>query len=227
MTGETAYEQLAQVNRWLTEHNEYNTSADLYSLPNAPHECLSALEGRIGTQGPVCDGYSRAFQVLCTALDIPCVLVDGYARSSAEHEGEFHMWNSVRMPDGQWYGVDVTWNDPTVRGVSGAVSGHERDIFLLVGADTEVLGLKFSESHPPVNRAANGGVAFTNGPSLSGAAFDPLAVLSAATPGRPCAGRWSGGSSPVPAGPPRPGTPPGGPRWPPCWSGSRDSRGGS
>lgn len=177
--GGTVYDQVAQLNRWLTEHNHYNTSKDLHNLPNAPHECLSALEGNIGADGPVCDGYSRAFKVLCEKLDIPCLLVDGYAKVSSASSGEFHMWNSVKMPDGQWYGVDVTWNDPTVKGVEDAKSGREREDYLLVGADTVVFGLKFSESHPPKNRAANGGVAFINGPALSAAAFHPLAGASA------------------------------------------------
>ena len=32
------YQQLVALNRWLTEHNEYNTSADLYQIGNQPHE---------------------------------------------------------------------------------------------------------------------------------------------------------------------------------------------
>lgn len=178
VTATAPHEQAAQLNRWLTEHNEYNTSQDLQNLPNWPHECLSALVGSAGTEGPVCDGYSRAFQVLCGKLGITCVLVDGYAKVKADSAGEFHMWNSVQMPDGKWYGVDVTWNDPTVKGVSGPKSGYEREDFLMVGADTVVLGLKFSESHPPKNRAADGAVAFLNGPTLNTAAYNPMSAAS-------------------------------------------------
>ena len=104
------------------------------------------------------------------------MLVDGYAKAKADSAGEFHMWNSVQMPDGKWYGVDVTWNDPTVKGVSGPKSGYEREDFLMVGADTVVLGLKFSESHPPKNRAADGAVAFLNGPTLNTAAYNPMSA---------------------------------------------------
>ena len=178
VTATTPHEQAAQLNRWLTEHNEYNTSQDLQNIPNWPHECLSALVGSAGTEGPVCDGYARAFQVLCGKLGITCVLVDGYAKVKADSAGEFHMWNSVQMPDGKWYGVDVTWNDPTVKGVSGPKSGYEREDFLMIGADTVVLGLKFSESHPPKNRAADGAVAFLNGPTLNTAAYNPMSAAS-------------------------------------------------
>lgn len=178
VTATAPHEQAAQLNRWLTEHNEYNTSQDLQNIPNWPHECLSALVGSAGTEGPVCDGYARAFQVLCGKLGITCVLVDGYAKAKADSAGEFHMWNSVQMPDGKWYGVDVTWNDPTVKGVSGPKSGYEREDFLMIGADTVVLGLKFSESHPPKNRAADGAVAFLNGPTLNTAAYNPMSAAS-------------------------------------------------
>ena len=189
VTATAPNEQAAQLNRWLTEHNHYNTSEDLYSISNAPHECLSALEGNIGTDGPVCDGYSRAFKVLCDKLKIPCVLVDGYALTKADGPGEFHMWNSVQI-DGQWYGVDVTWNDPTVKGIDAAKSGHEREDFLLVGGDTVVFGLKFSVSHPPKNRAVNGGVAFVNGPSLSTEAFNPMAGITVLPFRDVTAGSW-------------------------------------
>lgn len=53
----TSQEQLRLLNRYFTAHNEYNTSADLDAIGNEPHECLAALEGRAGTNGPVCDGY--------------------------------------------------------------------------------------------------------------------------------------------------------------------------
>ncbi len=169
-------------NRWLTEHNEYNTSADLYSLPNEPHEALCALVGSSGTSGPVCDGYARALKVLCDQRSIPCVLVDGYARSSMEHKGEFHMWNSVQADDNNWYGVDVTWNDPSVKGGAGPKSGRENENFLFVGEETVVGGLAFSASHPPVNRAADGGISFINNPALSKTAYSGAVAEPAAQP---------------------------------------------
>lgn len=178
ITGTNSYEKVRQLNRWLTEHNEYNTTPDLTTIGNAPHECLSALAGSIGVNGPVCDGYSKAFKVLCDTLGIPCVLADGYAKPRAQDTGEAHMWNYVQMDDKGWYGVDVTWNDPMVKGVSGAKSGYENEKFLLVGTNTMIEGLTFGVSHPETNRAANGGVSFINGPRLNGVSFDPSKAIS-------------------------------------------------
>lgn len=173
VTAAAPADQVRQLNRWLTEHNQYNTTPDLTTIGNEPHECLAALEGRIDRDGPVCDGYSRAFKVLCDKLDIPCVLENGYAKTGPESEGTFHMWNAVKI-DGQWYGVDVTWNDPTVKGFVGAKSGKENEQFLLVGLNTMVRGLAFGVSHPVLNKAAINGVAFNNGPSLNPVALSAM-----------------------------------------------------
>lgn len=180
VTAQDTVGRIKQINRWLTHHNEYNTTPDLSAIDNEPHESLAALEGRTGTDGPVCDGYARAFKVLCDQLEIPCVLEDGYAKTSPTAAGVFHMWNLVKVgPD--WYGVDVTWNDPTVKGVSGALSGRENERFLLVGGDTVLLGMAFSQSHPVVNQAATGGVMFTNSPALCATAYTAPAALEIVT----------------------------------------------
>ena len=159
------YEKIRYFNKVLTESNEYNTSDDLDNIYHDARECISALEGRIGTDGPVCEAYARAMKVLCDKAGIPCVLVDGMAITDPNKAGEGHMWNYVRL-NGSWYGVDVTWNDPT-GGKSGALSGYEGEEWLLVGSNTEIYEMPFAQSHPEQNQASSGGVAFTNGPKLS------------------------------------------------------------
>ena len=58
----------------------------------------------------VCEGYSRAMQLLCDEVGIPCGLVYGSSR------GEGHMWNLINLDDG-WYHLDVTWDDDESNGV--------------------------------------------------------------------------------------------------------------
>ena len=53
----------------------------------------------------VCEGYSKAFKVLCDYFAIPAILVKGKINS-----GSLHMWNAVKLGD-TWYIVDVTWDD--------------------------------------------------------------------------------------------------------------------
>lgn len=159
------YAQVRYLNKWLTENNCYNS--DVTTCGPDAHVCLSALVGNTGEKGPVCEGYSEAFKVLCDAVGIPCVLVDGDSKTSPNDTPGAHMWNCVRMEDGNWYGVDVTWNDPVYGNENNAVSGVENEDYLLVGADTQIDGMLFSESHLPENQVTFGGIAFINGPVLS------------------------------------------------------------
>ena len=51
-----------------------------------------------------CEGYSRAMQLLCDKLKIPCGLVYGWSQNTG------HMWNIINPGDG-WYHLDITWDD--------------------------------------------------------------------------------------------------------------------
>lgn len=55
----------------------------------------------------VCDGYARAFQYLLAKVGIPSFVVTG------QSYGESHAWNLVKI-DGDYYYVDVTWDDQGV-----------------------------------------------------------------------------------------------------------------
>lgn len=57
----------------------------------------------------VCEGYTRAFQLLCQRRGIECLPVNGVSEGDGVGDGN-HIWNAV-MLDGEWYYVDVTWND--------------------------------------------------------------------------------------------------------------------
>ena len=173
VSGKAVVKQLKYFNEILTRTNEYNTSTDLNSIQHDCRECISALAGKTGTEGPVCEGYARAFKVLCDTVGIPCVLVDGEATGSANESAEAHMWNYVQV-ENNWYAVDVTWNDPkyvyngTAQG--GAVSGGETEKWFLLGENTiveEDSNYTFRESHLVSNTVSQNGVAFVNGPVLS------------------------------------------------------------
>lgn len=48
----------------------------------------------------VCAGYAKAFEMVCNALDIDCIVVTN----------SDHAWNMVRIDD-SWYNMDCTWDD--------------------------------------------------------------------------------------------------------------------
>ena len=174
------YDRVVYLNDILTARNAYNSAVAAGKSSQAEAgawECISALEGNSGIAGPVCEGYARAFQVLCNELDIPCVLVDGEARTYPGDQPEDHMWNYVQIDDG-WYAIDVTWNDPYVSAApEEKTTGHECHDWLLLGSDSEVVpGYTFLESHTVRNQIRSNGLAFTNGPVLEKTAYDPDTV---------------------------------------------------
>ncbi len=161
-------EQLRYFNRVLTQTNCYNLSAVNRPGSMDPWKCVSALRGSADAEGPVCEGYSRAMKVLCDRMQIPCVLVEGYAISNVHDNPGAHMWNYVQV-EGQWYAVDVTWNDPVSNwGEDKPNSGYECEDWFLLGSDTLVSqGLTFLQSHEMQNIVTPGGLDFSNGPVLA------------------------------------------------------------
>ena len=145
----TRYAQVQYLNDWLTKHNAYCSTYDPNNSPQIVWSPLSALRGTNGDEGPVCEGYSRAFKVLCDNLGIPCMLVTGNARDVVNAESEEHMWDEVKMDDGLWYAVDVTWNDPVRSDDDPVESGNENEFWLLLGKNDIVApNLTFAQSHP-------------------------------------------------------------------------------
>lgn len=168
-------EKIAYFNEWLTTHNQYNyiaiydSSNESMEYDDIAHKSLGALTtadlqpggGRTGINGPVCEGYARAMQLLCQQVDIPCVLADGNG----------HMWNCVKPDpeDPRWYAVDAAWNDPVPfeetdtpapeeYAARTANSGSETTAYTLVGADTVVSSGQtetFRDRHPEENTVAS------------------------------------------------------------------------
>jgi len=56
----------------------------------------------------VCEGYAKAFKLLCDEANIPCIIVVGTA-FSPKNNLENHAWNIIHLKTGN-YNVDTTWN---------------------------------------------------------------------------------------------------------------------
>ena len=111
------YERICCFHDHLIENCDYSEEGE------DAHSAYGALvEGRA-----VCEGYSKAFSLLCEAAGIPCLPVSGIA-NSRDSGTEAHQWNKVYL-DGEWYNVDCTWDDPLGDGSGEVRTGHE---YLLV-----------------------------------------------------------------------------------------------
>ena len=122
-TGSTE-NKIKVVHDYLVDNLEYDGSVSNNNIYNI----YGALVNRL----TVCEGYARAFKAIMDDLNIPCVLVCGTAVNSAG-QGESHAWNYVQI-DGNWYAIDVTWDDPVIVG-SGYVSNDVKYRYYLKGSN--------------------------------------------------------------------------------------------
>lgn len=91
----TEAEKVKFVNDYIVVNTKYNL--DSAANPHTPYAILMNGEG-------VCEGYALAALLMFEALDVEAKYVVGDA-------GGPHAWNLVKV-DGQWYHLDITWNDP-------------------------------------------------------------------------------------------------------------------
>jgi hypothetical protein len=90
---------------WIVENTVYASALMAEQGDMQGYEYGFNINGVFLQGSAVCEGYSKAFKLLCDRAGIPCRTVYGVAN------GENHSWNYVEL-DGQWYLVDCTWDDP-------------------------------------------------------------------------------------------------------------------
>ena len=124
-----------EVNRYLAQNITYDYAAydnkddENYiaaAYINTPYGGL--VEGKA-----VCGGFSTSYKVIMDKLGVPCITVNGYGKHKDEQGNDngngasvYHMWNYVWLKSpaqeaaytareeasaGDWYSVDVTWNN--------------------------------------------------------------------------------------------------------------------
>lgn len=149
LEGFSDYDKIREVHNWLIDNIEYDVNLNA----DEPYSISGALtEGKA-----VCEGYARSFKYIMDELEIPCVLVSGTGTNS-NGETESHAWNYVQL-DGNWYAVDVTWDDPIIVG-NGYVAEDTHYRHFLRGQNT------FGETHQPDGYLSQNSMEFTF-PTLS------------------------------------------------------------
>ncbi len=122
-----AYGVVRYFDKWICENNYYNTpgGVDFVLGPEVYYYCHSSY-GSLLKGYAVCESYAKAMSRLMDAVGIPNMYVTGLAL------GEGHAWNYVQMPDGKWYLLDSTWNNPSDT-AENASQTSTREFFLSAG----------------------------------------------------------------------------------------------
>ena len=77
--------------------------------PNDP--LIYTAYGALVNGSALCEGYSRAMQLLLSQFGIQATTISGVA------DGVGHMWNAVNI-GGSWHHLDATWNDTSTGFIS-------------------------------------------------------------------------------------------------------------
>lgn len=124
--GKSDYELVCAVNEYLCD--------TVYYPPTEPYAPMThTAYGAFADGVAVCEGYACAAKLMLNELGILCDIQVGECIG-----GGGHAWNLVQL-DGQWYQMDVTWND----------GGLDRTDYLLVTDDYMRKSRMWDESNYP------------------------------------------------------------------------------
>lgn len=96
--------QLSDLEKEITIHNSLLKKI-IYDSTNSSEIQLHSVIGPLLSKRTVCEGYAKAFKLLCDSFDITCIVVCG--ELDTEGKKELHAWNMVKL-NGSWMHVDVT-----------------------------------------------------------------------------------------------------------------------
>ncbi len=104
--GMSTEEKERAIHDYIINTAHYDENCLIYSTwysqyADQPYGCL--IDKRA-----ICIGYTSTFQLFMDMLDIECLIVKG----QANYDKANHAWNKIKLDDGEWYNVDVTWDDP-------------------------------------------------------------------------------------------------------------------
>ncbi len=161
---------------WITQHIAYDVAASkktrhyYFTYKNTADSIAwhkkfdeKQIQNVIQNKVAVCDGYARVFKTLCEACNIPCIIINGKARTIdynyVENNLINHSWNAIEI-NNKWQLVDATWgsgyvdNNMFVKSLSNfyfctspqyLVYTHLPDMPIWQLVDTPISKLKFQE----------------------------------------------------------------------------------
>ena len=102
----TGFEKELALHDALLERGSYDRTVYAHATPQGRPDNTDPYGLLVEGYG-ICLGYAASFQLLMDLAGVECLTVVGASyRSTSDHA-----WNLVRL-EGEWYGVDPTWNDP-------------------------------------------------------------------------------------------------------------------
>ena len=115
----TDYQKELAIHDYLIENCEYDVEG--YESGKIEADSFNAY-GALCLGVAVCEGYAEAAALLLNRAGVETLVITGDSR------GEKHAWNIVKI-DGDYYHLDVTWNDPVQQ---NSISTQSTTIILIL-----------------------------------------------------------------------------------------------
>lgn len=140
--------KIKHIHDYLVENLEYDQTLSKANIHN--------IYGALINNECVCEGYAKAFKYMLDEAGVSNVIAVGIGTNSAGGT-ENHAWNYVEI-SGNWYAVDVTWDDPIVQGGGIILPSLYKNKYYLKGSAT------MQADHIPNGQFSDGGKTFTYPP---------------------------------------------------------------
>lgn len=101
------YEKVKYVHDWIVKNAKYDETLNRTNRNN--------IYGLLIEKNATCGGYAKTFKYIMDKLNTNSIIIQG--KASQDEKDEYHAWNYIQL-DNKWYGIDCTWDDPIVQGVS-------------------------------------------------------------------------------------------------------------
>jgi len=121
----------------------------------------------------VCAGYAKAFMLIMKRLGYVC----GYAAGWDAATGGTHGWNYIQL-DGQFYFIDVTWDDPTTSNAAYGTDNKTRNYFCVTTEELQITHRLSNEYRVPYCGGTKYNYYNYNGMTLSRYSFDAVAQIA-------------------------------------------------
>lgn len=109
------YQKELAIHDYLLENCQYDIKG--YENGQIKSESFNAY-GALYQGVAVCEGYAEAAALLLNRSGVETIVITGKSR------GEGHAWNIVKI-DGDYYHLDVTWNDPVQQDESSEIKYYD------------------------------------------------------------------------------------------------------
>lgn len=143
LEGKDDYTKIKLVHDYLIDSIEYDDTLMRGNI----YDIYGALVNKIC----VCEGYAKSFQYIMQDVGIETAIIIGTGTNSKK-ETESHAWNYVKL-NGNWYAIDVTWDDPIITG-GGKLTNKSRYEYFLKGSNT------MNKNHYPSGKFTEDGKIF-------------------------------------------------------------------